>query len=93
MYVEKPLTLKIEEGPPIVKAARINERICQVGMQQRSGSHYLQAKREYFDTGKLGKITLARTWWHGNTLPSDASAPASLQSSRPIWTGRASSAR
>jgi predicted dehydrogenase len=66
VYVEKPLTLKIEEGPPIVKAARINNRICQVGMQQRSGIHYLRAKREYFDTGRLGKITLARTWWHGN---------------------------
>jgi predicted dehydrogenase len=66
VYVEKPLTLKIEEGPPIVKAARVNERICQVGMQQRSGVHYLRAKREYFDTGRLGKITLARTWWHGN---------------------------
>ena len=37
VYVEKPLTLKIEEGPPIVKAARVNNRICQVGMQQRSG--------------------------------------------------------
>ncbi len=67
VYVEKPLTLKIEEGPPIVKAARINNRICQVGMQQRSGKHYLQAKQEYLDTGKLGKITLARTWWHGNS--------------------------
>lgn len=66
VYVEKPLTLKIEEGPLIVKAARVNERVCQVGMQQRSGSHYLQAKRDYIDTGKLGKITLARTWWHGN---------------------------
>ena len=67
VYIEKPLTLRIEEGPLIVKAARVNGRICQVGMQQRSGQHYLQAKREYFDTGKLGKITLARTWWHGNT--------------------------
>ena len=66
VYVEKPLTRTIEEGPRIVKAARVNERVCQVGMQQRSGQHYLQAKREYFDTGKLGKITLARTWWHGN---------------------------
>jgi predicted dehydrogenase len=66
VYVEKPLTLKIEEGPPIVKAARVNDRICQVGMQQRSGKHYLEAKHEYLDTGKLGKITLARTWWHGN---------------------------
>ncbi len=66
VYVEKPLTLKMEEGPLIVKAARVNERVCQVGMQQRSGSHYLQAKKDYIDSGKLGKITLARTWWHGN---------------------------
>ena len=67
VYVEKPLTLKIEEGPPIVKAARVNNRICQVGMQQRSGKHYLEAKALYMDTGKLGKVTLARTWWHGNS--------------------------
>jgi len=78
VYVEKPLTLKPEEGPPIVKAARVNDRICQVGMQQRSGKHYIQAKHEYFDTGKLGKITLARTWWHGNTYHL-RKAPASLQ--------------
>lgn len=78
VYVEKPLTLKIEEGPAIVKAARINKRVCQVGMQQRSGRHYLQAKREYFDTGKLGKITLVRTWWHGNTYHL-RTAPASLK--------------
>src|SRR6266545_592516 len=78
VYVEKPLTLKIEEGPDIVKAARVNSRICQVGMQQRSGQHYLQAKHEYMDPGKLGKITLARTWWHGNTYH-QRRAPASLQ--------------
>jgi len=78
VYVEKPLTLKIEEGPEIVKAARVNERICQVGMQQRSGQHYLQAKREYFDTKKLGKITLARTWWHGNSYHL-RTAPESLR--------------
>jgi predicted dehydrogenase len=77
VYVEKPLTLTIEEGPEIVKAARVNDRICQVGMQQRSGKHYLQAKQEYFDTKKLGKITLARTWWHGNTYHL-RKAPASL---------------
>jgi predicted dehydrogenase len=78
VYVEKPLTLKIEEGPGIVKAARLNNRICQVGMQQRSGKHYLEAKRLYMDTGKLGKVTLARTWWHGNSYHL-RKAPASLQ--------------
>jgi predicted dehydrogenase len=66
VYVEKPLTLKIEEGPGIVKAARMNNRVCQVGMQQRSGQIYLQAKEEIVKAGKLGKVTLARTWWHGN---------------------------
>jgi predicted dehydrogenase len=66
VYVEKPLTLKIEEGPEIVKVARVQERVCQVGMQQRSGRHYIQAKKEYLDTDRLGKISLVRTWWHGN---------------------------
>lgn len=78
VYVEKPLTLKIEEGPKIVKAARVNERVCQVGMQQRSGKHYIQAKAEFIDSGKLGKIPLVRTWWHGNMYHA-RKAPASLQ--------------
>ncbi len=78
VYVEKPLTLTIDEGPPIVKAARVNNRICQVGMQQRSGENYLEAKRLYLDSGKLGKITMARTWWHGNTYHL-RKAPAALQ--------------
>ena len=82
VYIEKPLTLTIEEGPAIIKAARVNNRICQVGMQQRSGRHYLQAKQEYFDTGKIGKITLVRTWWHGNTYHL-RTAPASLKTQPP----------
>jgi len=77
VYVEKPLTLKIEEGPRIVKAARVNKRVCQVGMQQRSGSHYLEAKEKYLKTGKLGKVTLVRTWWYGNGAHL-RKAPASL---------------
>ncbi|MEO8660202.1 MAG: Gfo/Idh/MocA family oxidoreductase [Bryobacteraceae bacterium] len=76
VYVEKPLTLKIEEGQEIVKAARVNNRICQVGMQQRSGAHYILARDQYIK--KLGKITLARTWWHGNGYHL-RKAPASLQ--------------
>ncbi len=78
VYVEKPLTRTIEEGPMIVKAARVNERVCQVGMQQRSGKHYIEAKKEYIDAGRLGKITLCRTWWHGNGYHL-RKAPASLQ--------------
>ena len=88
VYVEKPLSLKIEEGMQVVKAARVNNRICQVGMQQRSGIIYLQAKEEYFKTKKLGKITLARTWWHGNGAhlmkapPKMATKPSNLDWAR-----------
>ncbi len=66
IYCEKPLTLHIDEGPAIVKAVRLNNRVCQVGMQQRSAKHYLMAKEKFFDSRKIGKVTLARTWWHGN---------------------------
>ncbi len=78
VYVEKPLSLKIPEGRDVVKAARVNNRVCQVGMQQRSGKHYIQAREEIIKPGKLGKITLARTWWHGNGYHL-RKAPARLQ--------------
>jgi predicted dehydrogenase len=66
VYCEKPLTLTMDEGSKVVKAARENNRVFQTGMQQRSGPHYMQARDQYIQAGKLGKITLARTWWHGN---------------------------
>jgi predicted dehydrogenase len=64
VYVEKPLTRLREEGPAITKEVRIHERICQVGMQQRSGPVYLEAKAKYVDTGALGKISNVRCVWH-----------------------------
>ena len=66
VYCEKPLSLTIDEGPDVVRAARENNRICQTGMQQRSGATFIQAREEYFKTGKLGKVTLVRTVWNGN---------------------------
>ena len=70
VYVEKPLTLTIEEGPAIVKAARRQQahlpgRAC----SSVPASTTWRPSSEYMDSGKLGKVTLARTWWHGNTYP------------------------
>jgi predicted dehydrogenase len=79
VYVEKPLTRTIEEGQGIIDAARRNSRICQVGAQQRSGTHYIQARDEYPKTGKLGKINLVRTWWTdggGGARPANPQAAA-----------------
>jgi len=66
IYIEKPLTFTINEGHDIIKAVKANNRVAQVGLQQRSGEHYKEAKSEYVDKGKLGKIAFVRTWWHGN---------------------------
>lgn len=55
VYCEKPLTLFIEEGKVLVKAARKNQRIVQCGSQQRSEAKFLKAA-EYVRNGRLGKI-------------------------------------
>ena len=67
VYCEKPLTYTVEEGLDIIKAVNKYKTVFQVGLQQRSGSHYQQAKRDYFENEAIGKVTLVRTWWHGNT--------------------------
>jgi predicted dehydrogenase len=68
VYVEKPLGLTIEEGSEVVRTARVNGRICQVGTQRLSAPSFLHAKKEYFDTGKIGKLLLMRCWWLKNPV-------------------------
>lgn len=64
VYVEKPLTFRREEGPQIVRAAQVNSRICQVGLQRRSATLFRRAKQEIVDSGLLGKVTFVRAVWH-----------------------------
>jgi predicted dehydrogenase len=82
VYVEKPLTRLREEGPEIVRAARVNNRVCQVGMQQRSGEVYLEARERFVRSGLLGKISHVDCVWHGGAnraLPTEpAQKPANL---------------
>jgi predicted dehydrogenase len=86
VYVEKPLTRKPEEGPAIVRAARVNDRICQVGMQQRSGSLYLEARERFVRGGLLGKVSHVRCVWNSpppGKLPADpATQPSNLDWAR-----------
>src|ERR1035438_3718833 len=75
VYVEKPLTRLREEGPEIVRAARVNNRVCQVGMQQRSGEVYLEARERFVRSGLLGKISHVDCVWHGGAnraLPTES---------------------
>src|SRR6185503_9761396 len=62
-YVEKPISHTIEEGEAAEKAVRGSKQIVQVGYQQRSWPHFLQAK-EVVAEGKLGQISLVLTSWY-----------------------------
>jgi predicted dehydrogenase len=64
VYLEKPTLHRWHERETLAKAVAASEGILQCGMQQRSGAHYLQAKQEYFESGKLGKVIFARCVWH-----------------------------
>ncbi len=56
VYIEKPMTYTVEEGPKIVAAAKRYNRVLQVGSQGRSSA--LQKKaREIVASGQLGKVT------------------------------------
>jgi predicted dehydrogenase len=80
VYVEKPLSHSIEEGPLMIEAQKKSGRIVQVGTQRRSSLVYQKA-REMVKAGMLGKVAQVRAFWHRNTLvpqwryaiPTDAS--------------------
>ncbi len=75
VYVEKPLMFRLEEGPAIIAAAVSNRRICQVGLQQRSGDLFVRARQEIFESGLLGTVSSVHAVWH-------YSAPYDLGDSR-----------
>ena len=65
VYVEKPLTHSVEEGATVIAAVRASKQIVQVGYQQRSYPHFLQAK-QIIESGQIGKVTQVLTWWNQN---------------------------
>ncbi len=66
VYVEKPMTSRPEQGMEVVRVARETGRVVQVGMQQRSIPHFLEAKEKFFDSGRIGQVGMVRTIWNGN---------------------------
>jgi len=66
VYVEKPLTSIPSQGPPVVGAVRETNRIVQVGVQQRSTPHFIEAKQRFFEGGVIGPVHMVRTIWNNN---------------------------
>jgi predicted dehydrogenase len=65
VYLEKPTLQHWDEQLPLQKAvAAAPRQVLQCGTQQRSSSHYLRAREEFFRPKRLGDVVLARAVWH-----------------------------
>jgi predicted dehydrogenase len=56
IYVQKPISVDVVEGQAMLAAARKYKRVVQVGTQRRSTPHLIEARNEFVQSGKLGKI-------------------------------------
>jgi predicted dehydrogenase len=65
VYVEKPLTHSLEEGEAVLKAVKGKKLAVQVGTQQRSMPHLIEAKK-LIEDGKIGKVLKVRMSWNRN---------------------------
>ena len=70
VYVEKPLTHSLAEGAQALDAQNRHRRIVQVGMQQRSMTHFLKAY-DIVKSGQLGPIYKVHLTWNRNNARTD----------------------
>ncbi len=66
VYVEKPMVHLPKDGQAVVKAVRETGRVLQVGTQGRALPQFVEAKQRFIDTGAIGKVGLAKTWYTSN---------------------------
>ncbi len=61
VYVEKPMCHNVREGRALADAAARHQRIIQVGMQQRTTPHWMDAVRR-IQAGEIGKVNMIHVW-------------------------------
>ena len=80
VYIEKPMTWSLEEGPQIIAAEKASKKVLQVGSQAKTSTLAAKAK-EIVKSGALGKVHMVRMSNHRNNaqgawkyaIPPDAS--------------------
>lgn len=90
IYLQKPMTLHVSESFAVRNAVRRHKRICQIGTQIHASENYRRVV-EFIRSGKLGPISVARTFnvmnqgpnGIGNTPPS--APPAEIDWD--LWVG------
>jgi predicted dehydrogenase len=80
VYCEKPMVQHVDDGKPVIEAARSTGRIIQIGSQRVSSIVYKKAQ-ELFQSGVIGELNMVEAWWDRNSaigawqysIPPDAS--------------------
>jgi len=90
VYVEKPAGHYIRDSRLMLEAGRKNNRVVQVGSQQRSGTHF-QRVVKYVQEGKIGDVFYASCWNHSplrspRTVPPQ---PTAEELDWDLWLGPA----
>src|SRR5258708_9857819 len=82
VWVQKPISVDVAEGRAMVAAARKHNKVVQVVTQRRSTPHLAEAKKEFLDPGRLGKIGLVEDYCYypirTSENPPDTKPPANL---------------
>ena len=91
VYVQKPISVDIEEGKAMLAAARRHNKVVQVGTQRRSTPHIIQARDTVIKEGRLGKVGLVEIYCYyhmrARENPPDEAPPENLDYE--MWTGPA----
>lgn len=91
IYCQKPVSVDVTESQAMLAAARKYKRVVQVGTQRRSTPHIVEAKQQFIDTGRLGRIAQVdiHCYYHmrATANPPDTAPPSNLDYQ--LWTGPA----
>jgi len=79
VYLEKPLSMSLDQSRTMIDAVRKTDRIVEIGMHRRS-MPFIYAAKKLFDDGVLGKISMvmARWNWHFDMPLDNSPLPGKL---------------
>ena len=91
VYVQKPISIDVEEGRAMLAAARKHERVVQVGTQRRSTPHLIDAKNKVIKEGLLGDIAFVEIYcyYHMRTRGNPPAQEPPEHLDWEMWTGPA----
>jgi predicted dehydrogenase len=94
VWVQKPTSVDVVESQAMLAAARKHNRVVQVNTQRRSTPHLVEAREEFIQGGKLGKVAHVEIccYYHMRNRKTATEAPDKAPPEHldyEMWTGPA----